>query len=103
MCGRYASWGVDLLGRRFLIVDPTLGFCSHFNIAPQSENPIVVTANDGNHIRMMQWELVPHWAKDISATPRFAPTLRVRFAQLRSARTYTATRLGNSNFLCTLF
>ena len=70
MCGRYALWGVDLLGRRFLILDPTLGFRSHFNIAPQTENPIVVTAHDGNHIRMMQWGLVPHWSKDVSATHR---------------------------------
>lgn len=70
MCGRYALWGVDLVGSRFLIVDPTLGFRSHFNIVPQTENPVIVAANDGNHIQMMQWGLVPHWAKDITATHR---------------------------------
>jgi putative SOS response-associated peptidase YedK len=70
MCGRYVLWGVDLVGSRFLIVDPTLGFRSHFNIAPQTENPIIVAANDGNHIQMMQWGLVPHWAKDMNATHR---------------------------------
>jgi putative SOS response-associated peptidase YedK len=64
MCGRYAMWGVDLIGQRFLIVDPTLGFRSHFNIAPTSENPVVVSAEDGNHIRMMKWGLIHHWAKD---------------------------------------
>jgi putative SOS response-associated peptidase YedK len=65
MCGRYALWGIDLVGRRFLIVDPTLGFRSHFNIAPGTENPVVVGSPEGNHIGMMQWGLVPHGAKDL--------------------------------------
>jgi len=57
-------WGVDLLGQRFLIVDPTLGFRSHFNIAPTTENPVVVSADDGNHVRIMKWGLIPHWTND---------------------------------------
>jgi putative SOS response-associated peptidase YedK len=64
MCGRYAMWGVDLLGQRFLIIDPTLGFRSHFNIAPTTENPVVVSADDKNHVRMMNWGLIPHGVKD---------------------------------------
>jgi putative SOS response-associated peptidase YedK len=70
MCSRYALWAVDDLGGRFLIVDPTIGFRSHFNIAPRSENPVVVSAEGRNRIRLMQWGLVPHWAKDSQTMPR---------------------------------
>jgi putative SOS response-associated peptidase YedK len=70
MCSRYALWAVDDLGGRFLIVDPTIGFRSHFNIAPRSENPVVVAAEGRNRIRQMQWGLVPHWAKDVQTLPR---------------------------------
>lgn len=70
MCSRYALWAVDDLGGRFLIVDPTIGFRSHFNIAPRSENPVVVGAGDRNRIRMMQWGLMPHWTKDGQTMPR---------------------------------
>lgn len=69
MCSRYALWAVNDLGRRFLIVDPTIGFRSHFTIAPRSENPVVVAAGDTNRIRIMQWGLVPHWSKDLRSTP----------------------------------
>lgn len=70
MCGRYALWGIDLLGQHYLIHDPTLGLRSRFNIAPQSENPVIVAAADGNHLRMMEWGLVPHWTKDLKAARR---------------------------------
>ncbi|MEN6611077.1 MAG: SOS response-associated peptidase [Methanoregulaceae archaeon] len=55
MCGRYALWGVDMIGRRFLVVDPTLGFRSKFNIAPSAANPVIVHAAAGNEARLMQW------------------------------------------------
>jgi len=70
MCSRYALWAVDDLGGRFLIVDPTIGFRSHFNIAPRSENPGVVSADGRNQIRRMQWGLVPGWAKEVQTMPR---------------------------------
>ncbi|AGB03252.1 SOS response-associated peptidase [Methanoregula formicica] len=70
MCSRYALWAVDDLGGRFLSVDPTIGFRSHFNIAPRSENPVVVSADGRNRIRLMQWGLVPHWSADDQTLPR---------------------------------
>lgn len=69
MCSRYALWAVNDLGGRFLIVDPTIGFRSHFNIAPRSENPVVVAAGGRNRILMMQWGLVPRWATDTRTMP----------------------------------
>jgi putative SOS response-associated peptidase YedK len=51
------------------VIDPTIGFRSHFNIAPGSTNP-VITVHERAEAIMMQWGLVPHWAKDIKATHR---------------------------------
>ena len=70
MCGRYALWGIDLLGVRFLIVDPSIGFRSHFNIGPGTENPAIVSSSNGNHIMKMTWGLVPSWAKDPKNAPK---------------------------------
>jgi putative SOS response-associated peptidase YedK len=69
MCGRYSLWCIDDLCGRFRVNDPSLGFRSHFNIAPGSTNP-VITMHERVEAIMMQWGLVPHWAKDIKATHR---------------------------------
>jgi len=63
MCGRYSLIGIDDLGNRFRIIDPTLGFRSHFNIAPGSTNPVIVKHERSDAV-MMEWGLVPHWVKD---------------------------------------
>jgi putative SOS response-associated peptidase YedK len=68
MCGRYSLACIDNLCGRFRIIDPTIGFRSHFNIAPGSTNPVIVVHERAESI-MMQWGLVPHWAKDVSAWP----------------------------------
>ena len=70
MCGRYSLWGIDLLGRRFRVIDPMIGYRSHFNIAPSTENPVVVGGPGGNHVRTMSWGLVPSWTKDIRAAAK---------------------------------
>ena len=62
MCGRYSLICIDDLCGRFRILDPTLGIRSHFNIAPGSTNPVIV-AHERAEAVMMQWGLVPHWAK----------------------------------------
>jgi len=69
MCGRYSLACIDDLCGRFRVIDPTIGFRSHFNIAPGSTNP-VITMHERVEAVMMQWGLVPHWAKDIKATHR---------------------------------
>ena len=70
MCGRYALWAINQLQQRFLIVDPMLGIRSRFNIAPSTENPVIVAARGNNQIRIMQWGLVPHRAAGMTATNR---------------------------------
>jgi putative SOS response-associated peptidase YedK len=64
MCGRYSLIGIDDLGNRFRIFNPSIGFRSHFNIAPGSMNPVIVQHERAEMV-MMQWGLIPHWAKDI--------------------------------------
>lgn len=70
MCRRYALKVIDLTGQVRLIMDADIQFPSHFNIAPSSKNPVIVSASDGNHLQMMEWGLIPHWAKDIRTLPR---------------------------------
>ena len=68
MCGRYSLICIDDLCGRFRILDPTIGFRSHFNIAPGTTNPVIV-AHDRAEAVMMQWGLVPNWAKSGSVWP----------------------------------
>ena len=70
MCRRYALWVIDLTGPARLMVDADLWFPSHFNIAPSSKNPVIVAASDGNHLKMMEWGLIPNWATEIRKLPR---------------------------------
>jgi putative SOS response-associated peptidase YedK len=63
MCGRYSLLCIDDLGRRFRVTNPAIGFRSHFNIAPSTEQPVVVHG-DANALVLMRWGLIPSWAKD---------------------------------------
>jgi len=64
MCGRYSLIGIDDLGNRFRVFNPSIGFRSHFNITPGSMNPVIVQ-HERTEMIMMQWGLIPYWAKDI--------------------------------------
>lgn len=65
MCGRYVvAYDADTLVSGFSItrIQP---FDRRFNIAPQLAVPVVHDSKDGERIcTLMQWGLVPHWAKD---------------------------------------
>jgi putative SOS response-associated peptidase YedK len=69
MCGRYSFVCISDICGRFRVIDPSIGFRSHFNIAPGSTNPVIVIHERVEAV-MMQWGLVPHWAKDLTATTR---------------------------------
>jgi putative SOS response-associated peptidase YedK len=69
MCGRYSLVCLGDLCGRFRVIDPSIGFRSHFNIAPGSTNPVIVRHERVEAV-MMQWGLVPHWVRDIKATHR---------------------------------
>lgn len=63
MCGRYSLICTDDLGNRFRIYQATLGCRSRFNVAPSQTMPVVVQ-HEHTEMVMMEWGLVPHWAKD---------------------------------------
>jgi putative SOS response-associated peptidase YedK len=69
MCGRYSLACIDDLCGRFRVIDPMIGFRSHFNIAPGSTNPAIVVHERAEAV-MMQWGLVPHWTRDIKEARR---------------------------------
>jgi len=66
MCGRYSLIGIDDLGTRFRITDPSFGFRSRFNIAPGSMVPVIVRRERTEAV-MMAWGLVPRWTQDRDA------------------------------------
>src|SRR5208337_5568948 len=68
MCGRYSLACIDNHCGRFRVIDPNIGFRSHFNIAPGSTNPVIIVGERAEAV-MMQWGLVPHWARDVAAWP----------------------------------
>jgi putative SOS response-associated peptidase YedK len=64
MCGRYTLVCIDDLGVRFRIVDPALGFRSHFNVAPSSMMPVIVR-NERTEVVTMRWGLVSSCVKEV--------------------------------------
>lgn len=69
MCGRYSLLCIDDLGNRFRVFDPMIGSRSRFNIAPASENPVIMRT-DTNHLAVMRWGLIPSWIRNMrAATP----------------------------------
>lgn len=69
MCGRYSLICTDDLGNRFRVFEPTINCRSRFNVAPSQSMPVVVRRGQ-TELVMMQWGLVPHWAKDLKGTVR---------------------------------
>lgn len=92
MCGRYALWGIDDLGGRFLIIDPMLGIRSHFNIAPGTENPVIIREQAGNRLRMMQWGLVSHRTGD---NPSAVKPVNARAESLTSKPVFAELLVSN--------
>ncbi len=65
MCGRYVvAYDPQTLVAGFSLAR-SQPFGPRFNIAPQSQVPVVYETKDGERIaETMRWGLVPHWAKD---------------------------------------
>ena len=56
MCGRYSLLCIDVFGRTLIL-------------PPGSTNPVIVAHERAENV-MMQWGLVPNWARDITAIHR---------------------------------
>jgi len=67
MCGRYVvAYDPETLVSGFSVVRVP-PFPRRWNVAPQSEVPVVHETRDGDRVvTLMRWGLVPHWARDPS-------------------------------------
>ncbi len=62
MCGRYtAKWDLRAFSQEFETPTPLFG--PNYNIAPQSDVPIVRLRGDERETAIVRWGLVPSWAK----------------------------------------
>lgn len=93
MCGRYvlrtpADEVARLLGA---VLDAS--FAPRWNIAPSQPVPVVRALDDGRHLSLLRWGLIPRWAKDPaignrlinarSETAAEKPSFRDAFARRR--------------------
>lgn len=66
MCGRYTSEGVDVakLVERFDAEKKLEEFQPNHNIKPTQSAPTVIEKDGKRELHLMQWGLIPFWAKD---------------------------------------
>jgi putative SOS response-associated peptidase YedK len=71
MCGRFARYSLTRELERYFNAHPaTFELQPDYNVAPTREIPVIITREDGRHIKKRYWGLVPFWAKDISIGSR---------------------------------
>ena len=70
MCGRYYFFTpADIVAGRFGLAGGG-ALLPRFNIAPQSEAPVILAGGEGRRLVAMRWGLVPSWSKDPSSAYR---------------------------------
>lgn len=67
MCGRYTLGDIQSLFRRFHIEEPGPEVAERFNVAPSQHMPVVILETV-NKLALMQWGMIPAWAKDPKAS-----------------------------------
>ncbi|MGI6649474.1 MAG: SOS response-associated peptidase [Bacillota bacterium] len=71
MCGRFTlTAGPVAVAERFGCLTGQIEFSPRYNVAPTQSVPVVLKADGSNRLKMMQWGLVPYWAKDKSIGSR---------------------------------
>lgn len=71
MCGRYAQHTeIRQLGDLFGVTGPLPNARASWNVAPTNKAPVVRVNPEtrARHIDLLQWGLVPRWAKDLKST-----------------------------------
>jgi putative SOS response-associated peptidase YedK len=65
MCGRYTLHKKTAeLRKRFEVTGKVPELRDNFNVAPGQIMPVVTEDQDGRHLELMKWGLIPFWAKD---------------------------------------
>ena len=71
MCGRFTlTAGPVAVAERFSCLTEQIEFPPRYNVAPTQSVPVVLKVDGSNRLKMMQWGLVPYWAKDKSIGSR---------------------------------
>jgi putative SOS response-associated peptidase YedK len=63
MCVRYTFQPTEAFYRRFNIANRLDGLVARYNIAPSQLVPVIISQRP-NHVMLMRWGLIPHWAKE---------------------------------------
>jgi putative SOS response-associated peptidase YedK len=65
MCGRYTLYKkVDELSKRYNIAKVPYDINANFNVTPGQIMPVITQDEAGRHLELMEWGLIPAWAKD---------------------------------------
>lgn len=66
MCGRYVlDQTTPAFQARFNLDEITGAIDPNWNVAPTQHMPVIVNRDGKHHLELMQWGLVPPWAKDV--------------------------------------
>jgi len=63
MCGRYTFQPSEAFYKRFNIANRLDGLVARYNIAPSQLVPVIISQGP-NHVMLMRWGLIPHWANE---------------------------------------
>lgn len=64
MCGRYVLEAPEDLSERFQLRQLAIQLPHTWNVAPTNQMPVIVESQDGEReAKLMQWGLIPRWAK----------------------------------------
>jgi putative SOS response-associated peptidase YedK len=111
MCGRYtAHWPLQAFSQEFETPTPLFG--PNYNIAPQSDVPIVRLHNGERETAIVRWGLVPGWAKSpeafqanlfnarsetLAEKPIFKNAVKARRCLIPTSGFYEWQRLGSGS------
>lgn len=69
MCGRYTYFASEEVLKEFELepnrqLQQALHFPDNFNVAPNSDMPVIIRGSQKNVLEFMTWGLIPSWSKD---------------------------------------
>ena len=87
MCGRFSrsSPPAVIAAELGCDVDPSLSATPRFNVCPSEPVLVMARGADGPHVGLMQWGLVPWFARDAKGGPR---AINARAETLATTRTF---------------
>jgi putative SOS response-associated peptidase YedK len=90
MCGRYTFQPTEEFYRRFNIANRLDGLVARYNIAPSQLVPVIISQRP-NHVMLMRWGLIPHWAKEEKTTYKMINARMETLTQRPAFRSLLAT------------